>query len=420
MFARILFASMAARRPRMLLALLAVSLGVGVATALATLSLQVGDDLARTLRAAGPNFVVQPTGAVWPIDLGGAEFRPARAGVGLPVGSIGRLRESFWKNALLAAAPELSTPATIAGTTATLTGTWFVHPVPEAEGAWTTGLAALHPTWTLAGRWPKEDADELAVGRSLASRLGRHLGEAVEVTVEQRARPMRIVAIVTAGGRDDDHAWAPLAVAQALTGRADQLDRVWLSALVRPGPEGPEPDQVRDPKGYERYLCTPYPGNVARELAAQVPGAEVLPLAEVVAGEALVVSRLNVLLLLLALAALSAATLGLVATTAATVIERGVEIGLLRSLGATARQLATLLVAETALVSLAGGAAGWLLGSLAAALVRGRTFGAGAILEPLLLPVALTLALAVAVLGTLGPLRMALRLDPATVLRGQP
>ena len=154
MFGRILLASMSARRARMLLALLAVSLGVAVATALATLSLQVGDDLARTLRAAGPNFVMQPAGATWPIDLGGAEFRPARAGAGLPVAAVERMRASFWKNALLAAAPELSTSATIGGTPVTLTGTWFVHAVPDPDGAWSTGLSALHPTWALAGRWP--------------------------------------------------------------------------------------------------------------------------------------------------------------------------------------------------------------------------------------------------------------------------
>jgi putative ABC transport system permease protein len=209
-------------------------------------------------------------------------------------------------------------------------------------------------------------------------------------------------------------------VVQALTGRPDQADRVWLSALVKPGPSRPAPDAARDPAGYERFMCTPYPDNVARDLAGCAPGTEVLALAEAVAGEALVVSRLNFLLLLLALAALTAATLGLIATTTATVVERGVEIGLLRSLGATSRQLAALLMGETALVSLAGGAAGWLIGSLAAAMVRGRTFGAGSVFEPLLLPLALALALAVAFLGTLGPLRMALRLDPSTVLRGQP
>jgi putative ABC transport system permease protein len=138
----------------------------------------------------------------------------------------------------------------------------------------------------------------------------------------------------------------------------------------------------------------------------------------VVAGEGQVIERLNRMLLLLALAALASATLGLVSTTTATVIERGVEIGLLRSLGATSRQLAMLLLGETALISLAGGALGWLLGGRAAALVRGQTFGTGGALEPLLLPLSLALALGVAFFGTLGPLRMALRVDPATVLRG--
>lgn len=418
MFARILFASLAARRLRVLLALLAVSLGVAVATALATLSLQVGDDLAKTLRAAGPNFVVQPAGAVWPLDLGGAEFQPARAGTSLPASAVARLRRSFWKNALLAAAPELTAAATIEGRPVTLLGTWFEHRVAGEDGEWVTGLRALRPTWTLAGRWPGEQADELALGRDLAARLGLGPGRSVEVAIDKRARRFAVTGVVTAGGRDDARAWAPLEAVQALGGRAGQADRVWVSALVKSGPAGPEPDPQRDPAGYERFMCTPFPGNVARDLAAQVEGAEVLPLAEVVAGEGHVVGRLNLLLLLLSLAALAAATLGLVSTTTATVIERAVEIGLLRSLGATSRQLGTLLMGETALVSLAGGALGWLLGSLAAAAVRGQTFGSGGGLEPLLLPLSLVLSLGVAFLGTLGPLRMALRLDPATVLRG--
>jgi putative ABC transport system permease protein len=419
-FARILFASLAARRLRLLLALLVVSLGVAVATALATLSLQVGDDLAKTLRAAGPNFVVQPEGAEWPIDLGGAQYRPARAGPSLPIASIARMRDSFWRNALLALAPELAAAATLDGTPVTLLGTWFEREIPETDGVWNAGLGGLRPTWTLVGRWPGEHADELVLGRELAERLSLRPGEWVEVAVEGRTRRMLVTGIVSAGGRDDDRAWAPLEGVQALTGRAEQVDRVWLSALVKAGPTRPAPDPARDPAGYERFMCTPYPDNVARELAARLPGAEVLTLSEVVAGEALVVSRLNFLLLLLALAALAAATLGLIATTAATVVERRVEIGLLRSLGATSRQLAALLMGETALVSLAGGAAGWVLGSLAAALVRGRTFGEGSVVEPILLPLALSVALAVAFFGTLGPLRMALRLDPSTVLRGQP
>jgi len=74
------WSSALARRGRLALGLMAVTLGVSISTALATLALQVGDDLARTLRAAGPNFVVLPAGARLPVDLGGVQFEPARAG----------------------------------------------------------------------------------------------------------------------------------------------------------------------------------------------------------------------------------------------------------------------------------------------------------------------------------------------------
>jgi putative ABC transport system permease protein len=424
-FTRILFASLAARRLRLLLALLAVSLGVAVATALATLSLQVGDDLARTLRAAGPNFVVQPAGAVMPLDLGGAEFQPARAGATLPVASVALLKKSFWKNALLAAAPELSTVATIDGQQRfPLLATWFEHSVRTDDGEWVTGLRALRPTWTVSGRWPKDGEWGLAVGRDLAARLHVTPGQQVWVDVAGiPTRPFVITGIVTAGGREDGCAWTNLSALgyvplDSVVAAPTMISRIWVSALVRPGPSRPAPDPVRDPGGYERFMCSPYPSNVANDLAQHIPGAEVLPLAEVVAGESQVVGRLNLLLLLLALAALAAATLGLISTTTATVVERSVEIGLLRSLGATSRQLAALLLGETTLIALIGGGLGWLLGGIAATLVRGEVFQSGGTLEPLLLPLSLALAVGVAFLGTLGPLRMALRLDPSTVLRG--
>src|SRR5512144_2247717 len=110
-----MFASLAARRARLGLALVAVTLGVSVAIALATLSLQVGDDLARTLRAAGPNFEVLPAGASAGLDLGGAPIEPARAGLVLPESPTALLKSSFWKNNILAAAPELALGADING-----------------------------------------------------------------------------------------------------------------------------------------------------------------------------------------------------------------------------------------------------------------------------------------------------------------
>ena len=100
-------------------------------------------------------------------------------------------------------------------------------------------------------------------------------------------------------------------------------------------------------------------------------------------------------------------------------VERDTELALLRAIGASPAQLAALLLGETMLVALAGGALGYWLGLIGARAIRGASFVPGHMVDsPLLLLVALVVAGVVGLLGTLGPLRIALRLDPARVLRG--
>jgi putative ABC transport system permease protein len=420
-----LFRSLRARRARLSLALTAVSLGVAVATMLATLSLGVGDELALELRRAGPNFIVVPAGSRWPLDLGGASYRPTLAGAALGDTVVAALRTTFWRNNLLAAAPELSARARIGDVDATLIGTWFDHDAGTPGEPWRTGVHALRPHWSVMGRWPAEDADEIALGARLAAKISEaeegtpvRAGDSVKIEIGGREMIARVSGIVSAGGLEDDQAWLPLPRLQTITGRMGQVDRVWLSALVKPQPPRVEPDAASDPQGYERWECTAYPANLARTFGERLSGAEVLPMSEVLAGEGRVVERLDLLMVLLGLAALTASTLGLLSTTAATVVERRVEIALMRSLGATSRQLGALLFGETLMVAALGGVVGWALGSLAARLVHGGSFGASGAARPLLLPVAVLLAILVATLGTLGPLRVALRIEPARVLRG--
>jgi putative ABC transport system permease protein len=412
-----LWGSLRARRARVALALMAVTLGVAVATALATLALRVGDDLARTLRAAGPNFVALPAGARWPLDVGGATFEPARAGVALGDSAVAALKNTFWKNNVLEATPELTLPVEIEGTRVPLRGTWFHRSIAAGGETWTTGLARLHPTWKVAGRWPDEEGDEIALGRSLARQIGAAPGRQVTIVSGTQRTSALVTGVIAADGFEDRAAWVPLALAQQLAGRPGEVDRVWVSVLVRPAPRGAPPDPVRDPKGYERYSCGAFPANVAKGLGERL-AADVIPLSERVAGEERVVERLNLLMLLLGLAAVTASTLGLLSTTAATVVERRTELALLRVLGASSQQLSMLLFGETLLVSLAGGVLGWGLGSLAAAAIRGDTFGSGWSFQPLLLPLALILAAGVAWFGTVGPLRVAIGSEPASELRG--
>ena len=170
------------------------------------------------------------------------------------------------------------------------TGSWFARDVNTAAGPWRTGLATLRPMWRLRGAWPSEAGAEIALGEELARALGVAPGDEVTLAVGERRAPLAVTGIVRAGGLDERRAWVPLALAQRLADRAGELDRVALSALVRPAPRRAPPDPVRDPVAFERWSCTAYPANVARDLAAAVPGAEVVPLTEMVAGEAGVVA----------------------------------------------------------------------------------------------------------------------------------
>ncbi len=417
MLGRMLASSLRARRGRLVLALLAVTLGVAVSIALATLALQVGDDLARTLRAAGPNFVMLPAGARWALNLGGAEVEPARAGLVLGTDAVAKLKSTFWRNNILEAAPERAVAGRLAGHDVTLVGTWFDRTIRVEDGDWRTGLARLRPNWSVTGRWPADGAAEIAVDRAWAERNGVRAGSSVTLAVGGATATARVTGLVAVEPADADRAWLPLERLEPLAG-AGGIDRVWLSALVRPPSTKSIPDPRRDPAGYEKHMCTAYPDVVARALQNSIPHTEVLPMTEMVSGEGAVVTRLNLLMLLLAAAAILASVLGLLSTSTATVVERSVELGLLRSLGATSAQIATLLLAETLLVSLAGGVLGWGLGMAGAAAIRGDTFGTASVVSPLLLPLAILIAVAVAILGTLAPLRMALRLDPAQVLRG--
>jgi putative ABC transport system permease protein len=105
---------------------------------------------------------------------------------------------------------------------------------------------------------------------------------------------------------------------------------------------------------------------------------------------------------------------------ATAVLERRGEIGLMRSLGASKGAIALLFYAETGLLAVLAGTVGYLFGSGLAAWLGARIFagdGSEAVLNPVLLPVVVALALVVAVAGSTPSIRAALLVNPSTILR---
>src|ERR1700740_1067524 len=111
MFLRIVAASFGRRPRHKLLPGAALALGMGVATAALSVSLDVGDRLAREFRSLGANLLVTPQADSLPLEIGGVDYRPVNAGAYLPEADLPKLKTIFWHNNIMAFAPILETQA---------------------------------------------------------------------------------------------------------------------------------------------------------------------------------------------------------------------------------------------------------------------------------------------------------------------
>src|SRR5690349_16334035 len=210
MFIR-LVADSFSRRPRhKLLTGAALALGMAVATASLSVSLDVGDRLAREFRSLGANLLVTPQADSLPLEIGGVDYRPVNAGAYLPESDLGKLKTIFWRNNIVAFAPAMevpadawtkssqtySTPATAAHTS--LIGTWANHVVSIPDGStYVTGIEKTNPWWRVDGRWFKDNAQECVAGKSFATRAGVKIGGILNVNAPQKNLSLLVTGILS-------------------------------------------------------------------------------------------------------------------------------------------------------------------------------------------------------------------------------
>ncbi|MDE3108971.1 MAG: ABC transporter permease [Acidobacteriota bacterium] len=433
MFARLVKESFVRNPRRKILTAAALALGIAVATATLSVALEVGDRMAHEFRSLGANLLVTPQADTLPLQIGGVDYRPVNEGAYLNVSDLGKLKMIFWRHNILGFAPFLDVPATIEGRNqihTTLIGTWFEHNVPVPDGsAFQTGVRSTHPWWKVQGRWFDDDAKECVIGATLAANYpgGIAPGQSIEIAgrAEAGGAPahpitLAVTGIVATGGAEDNAVLAPLALAQQLAGHSGQFRELFVSALTKPA----DAFARRDPKTmneteYDRWYCSPYVSSITLQITQALPGTEVRTIRRVADTEGRVLSRISTLLWIVTLAALAAAILAVAATSAATVLERRVEIGIMKAIGASNSLVSGIFLAEQLMLALIGGAIGYVCGVVLARALGESVFGSPAPVNVLLLPIVLGIAAIVAVIGSLVPLRRAARLDPAPILKGE-
>jgi putative ABC transport system permease protein len=418
MFARLLIKSLARRRSRKVLAVLAVWIGVSLVTALLTLALDVGDKMNRELQSFGANIRLLPATAAISVKVGGYELAAAAKPAYLEETNLDNLRDIFWANNLLGVVPRLWVKGRADGRDISILGvrfarqgqTWAKNSAPEFYGY-----------WNVTGSWPIGQ-NECLVGSDAARALDAAPGGTIQITVRNHSLRLRVSGVVSAGGAEDTAIMMPLRALQRLADLPGKISAADISALTTPENKLAERYRVKPqsltPTEYERWYCTPYPGSVAADIQQAVPGSVARVVRRVAETQGAVLSRIKGLVGLLGLLAAVASTLSVMGVLTSAVLERRMEVALLQAIGAHGENVLRLFLSEAALLGLAGGVLAGGTGMALGDWLVQTIFSSSAEAHYALLIVAPLLGLLTALAASALPVWHTVRQNTAEVLHG--
>jgi putative ABC transport system permease protein len=251
---------------------------------------------------------------------------------------------------------------------------------------------------------PRKGASVAVLGPRLKRELfgeSNALGEFVRIASAR----LRVVGVMSPKGRMlgfdlDDAAYIPAATAMRLF-NLDELNEVDVSFSH----EGMTDQVVR---AVRVLLTDRHGGREDFTLTTQTAMLEVF-------GRVMDVITLSVAII--AGISLLVGAIGIFTMMWISVGERVAEIGLMRALGATARQVHSLFLFEATLLTLMGGLAGLALGLAVATLLRDLVSGLPLYTPPEYIAAAIAMSVVTGLLSGVGPARRAASLEPVEALR---
>jgi putative ABC transport system permease protein len=417
MFVRLVYESFRRQKRRKLLAGVAITLGVGIATAMIAVATDIGDKISRELRTYGANLVVSPQEDTLNLDIGGVDLRPPSDGAYLDEADLPKIRGTFWHHNIVGFSPMLPVMATVAqAPNVNVIGTYFSKQLSFGKDQFTTGVRITHPWWKVRGAWPDDNSTDVLVGERLASTLQRKPGDDIDIA----GHAHKVSGILSTGAAEDNEVVAPLAVAQQILGKPEAVRRIYVSAMTKPEDALARRDpKTMTPEMYDRWYCSPYVQSIAYQLQEAIPHSHAEQIRQVAQNEGTVLSRIQGLMLLVTLAALFASALAVSAAMATAIYERRGEVGLMKALGAGNFSVAALFFTEATLLALIGGVIGFAGGALLAGQIGHSIFNSQISIQPVLFPFVLGIAIIVTFAGSAAAIRRAVKFDPVYALKGE-
>ena len=380
MFLRMVFASLLRRRSRMLVALLAIAVGATILSGLVTIYYDVPKQMGEQFRNYGANMLFT-----------------ASDGEKLTYDEINKAKSLIDENQLVGCAPyryetatlklneDLSYSCIVAGTE-----------LDEAKKS--------SPYWVVDGQWPKSDK-EMLVGASLAGRYSLKNGEKLTLTYgkdekkNQKGTTMSftVTGILDTGGSEEEYLFISTEDMQSLTGGEGEYNVAELSVSA-------------SQKELEAY---------SKKISSNVSGVTAKLVKRLTQSENTVLTKLQALVFLVTVIVLLLTMICVATTMMAVVAERRKEVGLRKALGASNGSIIFEFMGEGLMLGAFGGLLGSILGFIFAQMVSINVFNSSITFHFLLIPISIIVSVLVTGLSCLLPVRSAIDIDPALVLKGE-
>lgn len=453
MFWRMVASSVLRRRSRVLIAVLAVAIGATTLSGLATITVDVPAQMAREIRSYGANLVV--------------------------TGADGQAMDD---EALAAVDQELPA-AQLVGSASFDYETVTVNDQPYVVGGTDlAAVRQMSPFWFVDGEWPSGSAQVL-LGEEVATTIDAKTGDRITINQLDGTASSNAAAAsgsaasgkanssgaAASGGGKANSSGAPTAPGLGAQDGAQSASNP-LSAQTAQGAQASQGAQAAQgaqtaqsgADGQARSITVTVSGilktggnedgyiymsaddmveltgawepsiaqySVALEgdqltalvdsINASVPSVRAQTVKRLVQSDSGVIDMLRSLLGIITVIVLALTTIGVSTTMIAVVTERRNEIGLRKALGATSRSIMGEFMGEGVALGAIGGLVGAAAGYALAAAISWNVFHRAVAVHPLILIATVVSSVAVAVVACLPPVRRALAVDPALVLRGE-
>ncbi len=412
------------QKGKMLMIAFTIALGVSLATAMINVMLGVGDKVNRELKIYGANITVMHKEASLLGELYGLRVNDKY----LLEEDILKIKQIFWGFNIVDFAPFLEQEVILEGYDKPIKaiGTWSEKhaKLPTGEEL-DTGARNLRNWWEyeLRGTWMGDDPKNVMVGSLLAARAGIEPHDTIVLKNGSKQKELYVTGVFVDGGNDDEKIVADLSVIQYLTGLEGKYDKMEVSALTTPdndlAKKAAQNPQSLSPDEYEVWYCTAYVSAICHQIQEVVTDGVAKPVRQVAESEGTILNKVTLLMMLITILSSIGAALGISNLVTASVIERRLEIGLLKAIGAFDFPIILMLITEMFITGIFGGVAGYFIGIGFAQIIGKTVFGSYIEIVQMVIPIVSVLVFVVIIIGSIPAIRYLLNLKPTEVLHGK-